>query len=106
LEVAAAAQAGHHFDNVGGGGESSDSRSEVRALCSLLSHHMSFLFMLLCSSILFSFTTPADFGFFNLRDIPPLPFIFFLLPIVVGIRVMFWGKKASRRLYMSWRIQG
>jgi len=37
LEVAAAAQAGHHFDNDGGSGESSDSRSEVRVLCSLLS---------------------------------------------------------------------
>lgn len=84
LEAFVAARVGRRMDDVGGG-KSSDSGSEVRALCSLLLDRMPFSFMLPPSSIIPSFAVPADFRFFDLRDTPPSPFVFFLLLIVVGV---------------------
>lgn len=84
LEAVVAAQVGRHLDDIDEG-ESSNSGSEVCTSCSLPLDHVSFSFMLPCSSIICSFTVPADFGFFNFCDMPSSLFVFFLLPIVMGV---------------------
>ena len=83
LEAFVAAQVGRRLDDVDGGRGSS--MSEVRASRSLPSDGMAHPFILPLSSVTSSFALSVDFGFFDLRDMPSSPRIFFLFPVVVAV---------------------